>query len=78
MSNECGLKKFHQRALQNISTKSSTIVNTYDMRPPRNATGPISLIFRWHESNRPEVVVGAVAVGPIICADLLEVHNSYY
>lgn len=42
--------------------------NTYDMRPPRKATGlpPISLIFRWHESNRPEVVVGAV--GPIICA----------
>lgn len=44
--------------------------NTYDMRPPRKATGlpPISLILRWHESNRPDVVVGAVAVGPIICA----------
>lgn len=40
---------------------------TYDIRPPRNATGlpPISLIFRWHESNKPDVVGGAV--GPIMC-----------
>lgn len=38
------------------------------MRPPKKATGAISLIFLWHESNRPEVVVGAVAVGPIMCA----------
>lgn len=44
-------------------------INTYDMRPPRKATGlpPISLILRWHESKRP-VDVGAVAVGPMICA----------
>jgi hypothetical protein len=48
---------------------------TYDMRPPRKATGlpPISLIFRWHESNRPEVVVGAVAVGPMMCAGDLNI-----
>lgn len=39
------------------------------MRPPKNAKfPPISLIFRWHESNRPDVVVVAGVVGPIMCA----------
>lgn len=38
------------------------------MRPPKNAKlPPISLIFRWHESNKPDVVVAGV-VGPIMCA----------
>lgn len=41
------------------------------MRPPKNAKfPPISLILRWHESKRPDVVVVVVegVVGPIICA----------
>lgn len=44
------------------------VKNTYDIRPPKNAKfPPISLILRWHESKRPDVVVAGV-VGPIICA----------
>lgn len=59
-----------RRHFHTFPSPIDVIFNTYDMRPPRNATGlpPISLIFRWHESNRPEVVVGAVAVGPMMCA----------
>lgn len=60
-----------QEISPHTSSKISSIsFNTYDMRPPRNATGlpPISLIFRWHESNRPDVVVGDAAVGPMMCA----------
>lgn len=50
------------------ATRDNKWNNTYDIRPPKNAKlPPISLIFRWHESNKPDVVV-AGAVGPIICA----------
>lgn len=37
------------------------------MRPPKNAKlPPISLILRWHESNKPDVVVVEGDVGPIM------------
>jgi len=43
--------------------------DTYDIRPPKNAKlPPISLIFRWHESNKPDVVLVAGVCGPIMCA----------